>query len=91
MLGYLQRNQKMQTDKKWAPNGILSWTTIMMISKITNVIEICVRSHLFTVRAKEINQLFIYFSLGLFTTSPMIKSDKQIYLFVDVRKCPRIS
>ena len=56
MLGYLQRNQKMQTDIKWAPNEILSWTTIMMISKITNVIEMCVRSHLFTVRAKEINQ-----------------------------------
>ena len=56
MLGYLQRNLKMQTDIKWGPNGILSRTTIIMISKITNVIEMCVRSHLFTVRAKEINQ-----------------------------------
>jgi len=56
MLGYLQRNLKMQIKIKWAPIGILNRTSIMMISKITNVIEMCIRSHLFTVRAKEINQ-----------------------------------
>ena len=61
MLGYLQRNLKMQIKIKWAPIGILNRTTIMMISKITNVIEMCIRSHLFTVRAKEINQYVFFF------------------------------
>ena len=46
----------MEIKIKWTPKGILNRTTIMMISKITNVIEMCIRSHLFTVRAKEINQ-----------------------------------